>query len=126
MIKLVVIGLGGSLGAILRYSICAWAARRFEGDFPVGTLIVNVLGCLILGGLMAYMGVRQDLSPRVRLFVTIGILSSLTTFSAFGYETVELVAKEEFKLAVGNVVANLVLGISAVVVARASVRALFG
>jgi CrcB protein len=126
LIKLVVIGLGGALGAILRYSICDWAARRFEGEFPYGTLIVNVLGCLILGGLMAYIGGRADVSPRLRLFVTIGILSSLTTFSAFGYETVELVSKNEFKLALGSVVANLVLGCLAVVIARTTVKAVFG
>ena len=77
-------------------------------------MAVNVFGCLIIGGLMAVVTSRPNFPPNLRLFLITGILGSMTTFSAFGYETVELLREERFRPAFGNIAANLLLGFPAV------------
>ena len=118
MRELLVIGCGGFLGAIARYSLTGWVHRWAGAGFPWGTLAVNVVGCLAIGGLMALVESRAALSPAVRLFVGIGLLGSLTTFSTFGYETLELVRRSELGLALANAGGNLLLGLGAVLVGR--------
>ncbi len=116
--KLLVIGLGGFLGAIARYGVSGWVQARAGGEFPAGTLAVNAVGCLLLGVLMALVETRQLLGPEVRTFVAIGILGSFTTFSTFGYETLELVRVGTFRLAALNMAGNLALGLAAVWIGR--------
>ncbi len=124
MVKLLAVGLGGFVGAIARYGISGWLHRRVEGPFPAGTLAVNVVGCLAIGVLMHVVDARDPLSPTVRVFLTVGILGALTTFSTFGYETVELLRGNEARLALLSVVANVVLGIVAVFAGRALAQVL--
>ena len=90
MSNLLFVALGGALGAIARYEITARLQQRWGPGFPIGTLVVNVLGCLLVGGVMAWIANRPQLEPRVRLGVVVGLLGSLTTFSTFGFETIEL------------------------------------
>lgn len=127
MIKLVAVALGGSAGAVLRYTLSEWAQRRVQGNFPAGTLLVNVLGCLVIGALMSLVQARQEaLSANMRLFLSVGLLGSLTTFSTFGYQTFELAEAGEGAQALANVGANLALGLAAVAGARVVVLRLFG
>ena len=113
MIELLWVGLGGFVGAILRYSLSAWAHRMHDGDFPVGTLLVNVLGCFAIGALMALLD-RGMGSEELRLFAAAGLLGALTTFSTFGYETLELLRNGSMGLALGNILANASIGLLAV------------
>ena len=106
-----------------RYGISGWVHRRVEGPFPAGTLAVNVVGCLAIGVLMHLVEDRQLLAPATRLFLMVGILGALTTFSTFGYETVELLRDGETRLAVASMAANVILGIGAVLAGRALVQA---
>ena len=122
--KLLIIGAGGFLGAIARYLLSGYAQRLGVGGFPVGTLCVNLLGCVAIGGFMTLVQDRELFTPETRLFVTIGILGSLTTFSTFGYETVELLRGGETRLALVSVAANVVLGVAGVLAGRAAVRVL--
>ncbi|RMG16626.1 MAG: fluoride efflux transporter CrcB [Planctomycetota bacterium] len=127
VIKLVAVALGGSAGAVLRYTLSEWAQRRVQGNFPAGTLLVNVLGCLVIGALMSLVQARQEaLSANMRLFLSVGLLGSLTTFSTFGYQTFELAEAGEGAQALANVGANLALGLAAVAGARVVVLRLFG
>jgi len=117
MDKLLAVGLGGFIGAIARYTLTGLMHRRFPAFLPSGTLLVNVLGCLTIGILMALVKERVLLSGHetLRFFLITGILGSLTTFSTFGYETVELIVQESnLRLAAWNVAGNLVLGLAAV------------
>jgi len=124
--KLLVIGAGGFLGAVARYALAGIVQRRAGALFPAGTLVVNAVGCLLLGALFAVVESRPALGPQARAFLAVGILGSFTTFSTFGYETLELVRVGAPRLALGNVAANVVIGLAALWVGRVAVRALVG
>ena len=122
MRELLVVGVGGFIGAIARYWVSGWVHRWTGASFPWGTLAVNVIGCLAIGALMALLESRLFVSPEARLFLGIGILGSLTTFSTFGYETLELMRRSELALASANAAGSLLLGLGAVFVGRMLVR----
>jgi CrcB protein len=82
--------------------------------FPHGTLLVNTLGCLVLGYLGAIAEGRQLLSADARLFLMIGLLGSFTTYSTFAHETLGLARDRESLRALANVAAHLLLGLGAV------------
>lgn len=111
--RFLLVGVGGLLGAVLRYWLGSLVQIAFGGRFPVGTLAVNVLGCFGIGVLMGWMEVRQPLSPEVRLFAIVGVLGGFTTFSTFSYDTVELLRAISPASAALNVIASLALGLTA-------------
>lgn len=121
-LRVATVGLGGCLGAIARYAVGGWVHRWYDGTFPLGTLVINVLGCLVLGVLMALVEEGRGVSPQVRLFVGVGICGAFTTFSTFGYETVQLMGKGTFAPAVANVVASVLCGLVAVWLGATVVR----
>lgn len=91
MERLLLICLGGAIGTGLRYLASGLAARWLGADFPYGTLIVNVSGSFVIG-LVQQVGTTTLLLPETaRLFVTVGMMGGLTTYSAFSYETVRLI-----------------------------------
>jgi len=124
---LLAVGAGGFLGAILRHLLGGWIQNLAGGKFPWGILAVNVLGCLLIGYVMAQSlpgtlpdGNYAEPAPEPwRLFLVTGVFGALTTFSAFGLDTVSLARGELPWLAVANVAANVVLGLSAVAVGMA-------
>jgi fluoride exporter len=92
MVKnLIIIMLGGSLGAVSRYLIGLMAARAWGVNFPWGTLIVNMAGCFLIGLIFALVDSVRLLTPSVRLFLITGFLGALTTFSSFSLETTNAV-----------------------------------
>jgi len=125
MQEILFVGAGGFLGAVSRFYLSgwvrAWLMNRYGPEFPffaLGTMAVNVLGCLVIGALTVL--VQRDIIPhRAQLVLMTGFLGALTTFSTFGSETVEMFLKEEdARFALLNVVGNLVIGIVAVVLGR--------
>ncbi len=127
MQQILAVGFGGFIGAVSRFALTGFLQKRFLAFTPAGTLFVNVLGCLLIGGLMAVVVNRpNDFNPTLRLFLITGILGSMTTFSTFGYETVELLREERFRPALLNVVANLAVGLPAVVVGWTLAKAFIG
>jgi CrcB protein len=114
MQKLLFVALGGALGAILRYLIAGGLQRWSGSSFPVGTLTVNLIGCLAIGFLGAlFMGpwlVREE----YRLVLLVGLLGSLTTFSTFGWETLMLAGDRQFSLALANLAISNGAGLFAV------------
>ena len=116
MLKLVVIGLGGFIGAVARYGISGLVHRYANPSFPYGTLAVNVLGCLLIGGLMYFVEMRQAISPHARLFLMVGLLGSLTTFSTVGYETFDFLRTGDYRMAMVNIASNILIGVTAVVI----------
>lgn len=90
MERFLLICLGGAIGTGLRYLTSGLAARWLGADFPYGTLIVNVVGSFLIG-LIQQIGIASLLIPdATRLFLTVGIMGGLTTYSSFSYETVRL------------------------------------
>jgi CrcB protein len=112
--QVMIVGAGGFIGSALRFMVGGWAQRAaIASVFPYGTLVVNVLGCLligILGGLAEY---RQVLDPGQRLFLMIGVLGGFTTFSTFAFETVSLMQDAEIAKAVLNTALQVILGFTA-------------
>jgi len=115
---------GGALGAVSRYGVGVWLARAGSG-WPWGTLAVNALGCLAIGVVMgltlpyseggAEGGAARWAAPAaVRAAVLAGFLGSFTTFSTFGFETFDLAARGQWRLAGGYVAASVGLGLLAV------------
>lgn len=110
MLEIFIIALGGGIGATTRYLVSDWAAQRLGASFPYGTLIVNVVGCFIIGMFMQLMTERIIVSPYWRLLVTVGFAGGLTTFSSFSYETLILLRDTGITIAMYNVLANMVFG----------------
>lgn len=92
------VGLGGLIGALLRYSTTL-AAARFSIVFPYGTLISNLAGCFIIGAVTGIAAQSEALSPETRLFLATGVCGGFTTLSSFVYEMAQLVRDEELLLA---------------------------
>lgn len=109
--ELVLVAIGGSIGATGRYLVSIWAADRFGAWFPFGTLLVNIVGCFIIGAFMAAATERFVANPHWRLFVTVGFAGGLTTFSSFSYETFKLLGDGDFVLALANVLLNMILAL---------------
>jgi CrcB protein len=121
MLKLIVIGLGGFVGAIARYGLSGYVHRSTNASFPVGTLAVNALGCLVIGALMVVVE-EKSFSPNVRLFLLIGLLGSFTTFSTLGYETFDLLKEGAWKFGALNIALNMILGLGCVMIGRISTK----
>ena len=124
MLELLAVGAGGFAGAIARYTLSGEVHRRYGGTFPLGTLAVNLLGCLLIGLLASLVETRQLLSPRARLVLMVGFLGSLTTFSTFGYETLALLRQGALVRAAANAAGNLLCGLAAVWLGGAAGRLL--
>lgn len=113
--KILLVGLGGFIGSVLRYLASGFVHSTFKAtSFPVGTALVNLTGCLIIGLLGGWTQQLQSFNPNARLFLFLGLLGAFTTFSAFGYETMALVRDGELLLAFANVGTHLLLGCGAV------------
>lgn len=80
--------------------------------FPLGTFVVNISGCLVIGFLAQLAESKNLMQPEFRAFFLIGILGGYTTFSSFGYETLQLIRSGEFVYAAANAVLQVVLGLA--------------
>jgi CrcB protein len=115
LIKILIIGAGGFLGAILRYYVSGYA-QNLSGSysFPVGTLAVNLIGCFIIGAISKMAEDMGLFSVDTRMFLTIGFLGAFTTYSTFGYETLNLLRDNEWLYAFSYVGLHLIVGLGAV------------
>jgi CrcB protein len=114
MEKILLIAVGGGVGALLRYLISGWGQTLVDGWFPLGTLIVNSVGCLLIGSLGAYFAGPQLIREEYRIALLVGVLGAFTTFSTFSWETLALARDGELRLAMVNVVLTNVLALTAV------------
>lgn len=124
MKRLLLVGIGGLIGALLRYGVSGWAQREFGAAFPWGTYIVNAVGCFFIGYVMTYSVEIGLITTELRLLLVTGILGGLTTFSTLNYESVSLILEGGLWLGIGNLALNAVTGIVAVVLGMAAARAI--
>lgn len=115
MQHVLLIALGGSLGAIARYGLATWIYQQTGTSFPWGTFIINITGSLAIGFLAELF--ETTLAPAGwRSFLTIGFLGAYTTFSTFSLETFNLLRDGEIRLAAGNVLLSTIASLMAVVI----------
>ncbi len=126
------VALGGALGSLARYALSGWISERTSqwlgpsALFPWGTLIVNLMGCGLLGFLSALWTERFVVDPWWRCLLGIGLLGGFTTFSTFGFETWVLWSSGSRLLACANALGSLGLGILGVAVGSLVARVLVG
>ncbi|MBC8327783.1 MAG: fluoride efflux transporter CrcB [Planctomycetes bacterium] len=112
--RLLWIAAAGALGTLARYGISGLGYRWHAGGFPVGTLVVNVLGCLLFGCLWSLAEHRAGVTTETRMIVTVGFLGAFTTFSTFAFETAQFLQEARPAMAVVNLVAQNLAGVLAV------------
>jgi CrcB protein len=111
---LVLIAIGGAIGAVLRYGASTGVYSLLGRGFPYGTLFVNVAGSLLIGVLSVVMFERFDTAPEWRAAVLVGVLGSFTTFSTFSIETLTLLEQGDVVRAVANIVLSVLICLIAV------------
>jgi CrcB protein len=110
MANILIIGIGGFLGAVTRYGVAVWIGQRWGRSFPLGTFVINITGSFLIGLLMTLMTERIIENPQWRLLLVVGFLGAYTTFSTFEYETGALLKDSEWLFAGLNVVLSVVVG----------------
>ncbi len=103
MNNIILVFVGGGLGAAGRYWLHGMIERSSTGGFPYGTFIVNLIGCILIGIIMSAFEGRFLANPSLRTFLAIGILGGFTTFSAFSYETVSMMYRADYLYATANI-----------------------
>ncbi|MFN8387954.1 MAG: fluoride efflux transporter CrcB [Anaerolineales bacterium] len=118
MNAVLIVGVGGFIGSVLRYLLSGYVQQLSKSIFPFGTLAVNVIGCFVIGFLAQLAENRGVFSSEARAFIFIGILGGFTTFSSFGNETLNLARDGQLLSAFANVGLNVILGLIAVWLGR--------
>jgi CrcB protein len=109
--QLVAIACGGAIGALSRFGLQQWLATIYNGRFPLAIFVANSIGSLCLG-LFYVLIVEKGIVPEVwRPFLIIGLIGAFTTFSTFSLDSIRLIEEGNWSMALGNIAANLVVGL---------------
>ena len=119
MNKIILVGIGGFIGAALRYLMSGYIQNLTQNvAFPHGTLAVNITGCFLIGMFSQLVEFPSGMTSEMRLFLMVGLLGSFTTYSTFSNETLNLLQDQRLLPAFINIVTHLILGLSAVFLGR--------
>ncbi|MER3401769.1 MAG: fluoride efflux transporter CrcB [Armatimonadota bacterium] len=120
-----IVGIGGFLGANLRYWLGGWLAGRIGVLFPIETMLINLMGSFGLGFFMV-LALHFAWSPEWRQLIAIGFLGSFTTYSTYEYESFRLIQEGLWDKACWNLFGSLILGLLAVMLGVWTARGLIG
>lgn len=122
MLNCLAVGIGGFLGSICRYLVGLIPMKDSSG-FPYKTFAINVLGAFVLGCISAYAAKNSNVSPRLILFLKVGVCGGFTTFSTFAYESSSLFSGGRSMIAVLYVILSITAGILAVMLSQQIIHA---
>lgn len=123
MIKMMLIaGAGGFVGTCCRYLVTRWCAMMFSGTWPLGTFLVNIVGCFVFGVLLGLFEKTQTVSTTESLLLVTGFCGGFTTFSAFAGEVCLLGDKGQFVTSLVYLLASVAIGVIMVIAGRALIR----
>ena len=108
------VGLGGFVGAVSRYSIQTLLSNRYPGTFPLGTFVVNILGCLFIGIIYGLAERHKVMTYEIRLLLAVGFCGSFTTFSAFSVENLNMFQIGNYVVAGLYITFSILFGLAAV------------
>ncbi len=112
VIRCLAVAAGGAIGSVARYGLSVWGVS-LETRMPWGTVVANVLGCLVMGVVMYFVVARGTMPDGLRLFLAVGLLGGLTTFSTYSYEGLALLRQGHAGAAGLYVVGSVVVGLGA-------------
>lgn len=124
-VRMVLVAIGGALGAVCRFLIGTWIAERVSPDFPWSTFLINVTGSLLIGVVLGLV-TEGLLSTEARLFLAVGVLGGYTTFSTFSYEALELLLDGNMRAFLFTVLGQSAAGLIAVYLGLVLSRVLGG
>lgn len=110
--SIILVGIGGLLGSIVRYLSAAFITKTLSSSFPYGTFAVNIIGCLIIGIIFG-LSERFDWLPEWRLFLATGFCGGFTTFSSFAYENISLLQDKDYLTFAAYSISSFGLGLLA-------------
>ncbi|MCL9807278.1 fluoride efflux transporter CrcB [Flavobacterium amniphilum] len=113
MKTIIYIGIGGGIGSVLRYLTNLIAGKFFNSAFPMGTFLVNCIGCLLIGLFFGYFEKNNLLSKDLKLFLITGLCGGYTTFSAFSVENVGLIQNHQTGTALLYTALSIIIGFTA-------------
>ncbi|MDB5228532.1 MAG: crcB [Bacteroidota bacterium] len=111
MVKYVYITVGGASGCLLRYLVILFISSKSTSSFPVGTFLVNILGCMLIGLLFGFFSVNGEVDDRMRFLLFVGFLGGFTTFSSFAFESMRLMSSGMTAMSLLYIVLSNVIGI---------------
>jgi CrcB protein len=120
--RYLLIAIGGALGSITRYQVGALAVERFGIRFPVGTLVINISGCLLIGFSVDFLNRHANINPAWRYLIPVGFTGAYSTFSTFEWEIWMDFTSGAFWIGVLYMVVSLVTGLVAVAIGSAMAR----
>lgn len=109
--RLILIALAGALGTLARYGLGGVVQRLSAEGLPVGTLVVNVLGCFLFGLVWTLSAERLMISEDSRVIMLGGFMGAFTTFSTFIFDTGGFLRNEQYLMATGNILAQTIIGL---------------
>jgi CrcB protein len=122
----ILVAAGGAAGAVARYGLGVWSGRTLGMALPYGTFIANASGGLLMGLLVGWLALRGGADQdRLRVLLGVGVLGGYTTFSAFSLETVLMIERKDWGLALGYVLASVLVAVGAVFVGLMVSRRVF-
>lgn len=119
-----IIAFGGALGSLSRYGAQAYVYKLYPFVFPLGTFLVNITGCFLIGFFYGLSEKGNILTPEWRLFLTTGFCGGYTTFSSFAYENANLIRESNFLYVTLYTVGSVVLGVAAVFLGNFLIRSM--
>jgi CrcB protein len=114
LLNLLLVAIGGALGSVVRYMLSTAILRATGTLFPLGTFVVNAIGCLVFGAIAGAASQRVQVAPELRVFLLVGVLGGFTTFSSYAFESFSLVRDGQFLAASANIVGQVVSGLAGV------------